>query len=240
MDRLSTINRPTNPVSKQTADYPDSTEILLLMLEKANQMHPAERFPVLTHILEQKMPADVITSMLNQIVLASYDMQEEEAMKTCGKILARFPEIAEDRSVDEAESELRGLTDAMLTASITRPDEFIKELHSKLIATATAIEHTMYADYLFEELSRPINLQSTKDVVEAIKNLAQLIPRMSGKKQLESTLALYRLLPNKTEQRIQGLEAIMEHTSLVPESHDSFTVLNIINTELFKARLSQL
>ncbi len=82
------------------------------------------------------------------------------------------------------------------------------------------------------------NLTYTKNRSELIKQAAQLIPSLPEKRQLDCALVLYRALPENLTQRVKGLEAIMAHTATVPESHDSFTVLNIMNTELFKIRLS--
>ena len=244
MNRLTTTDRATSldDVTKTATTKLNAATLCYDLLDQASQTHPAKRADLLHQILDGQVtiPTTSLAEVLNEIVLASYDLSEEKAWELTIKIVGRLEEILQMQTVDDASSALCSVTNSLLTASITRSQEFITDLQSMLVQTAGKCQHEMYAEFLFDEITKRSNLTYTNDLIALIKDAAQLIPTLPGKRQLDAVLVLYRSLPDNPQQRITGLEAIMAHAGMVPDSHDSFTVLNIINAEVYKTRLSLL
>ncbi len=147
MNRVSATERPSilHHAAKNKEEDRNQHDCFEL-LEKANQQHPADRAVTLEQILDAQdhIPKESLGKVLNQIVLASYDLSDAQAQQLIEKILTTYPQIIDNRAVDEAVTELRDITDAILTATITRSPEFNSNLQCQLVTVAGKMHVEMF------------------------------------------------------------------------------------------------
>ena len=245
MNRSSSINRQ-NYSEIQTpktiiSEYSESENYCRHQLEISERMLPAERTAMLNQILESdlKIPQNSAREILSQVATATYDLHDADVMQINENIIKKFPQIAEGNSINEAANDLKSVAEIMLIATIIRPNEVTLYIQCELAAIAAKIENQLFAEYTFDTLINTYNLIQCDDINKLITAAASLIYLLPEEKQLKSLVQLYRALPEDPENRLAGLEAMMRQTDKIPETYDSFTVLSILNNEIYKLRLEQ-
>lgn len=243
MDRASSINRQSHfaiiTKETETSEYLESENYYRQQLEIAESMHPAERPAMLSQILESnlEMPQNSAREILSQIANATYDLQDTDVMQINEKIIKKFPQIAERNTIDKTAHDLKGVAEVMLTATIIRSNEVALHIQCELAAIATNIRNQLFTEFTFDTLINTYNLIQCEDINKLISAAASLIALLPEERQLKGLVQLYRALPDQPEKRLAGLEAMMRQTDKIPEAHDSFTILSILNHEIYKLRL---
>jgi hypothetical protein len=243
MHRSSNISR-SNLTEKQNEERETFTKLegekyYRNQLEIAEQMDGTERPAVLSQILESDlaMPQNSMREILTKISFATFDLQDDEVNQINEKIIKKFSAMVQGRTIDSAAHDLKGIAEIMLTATIIRSDKVISYLQTKLTEAAGEIKNQLFAEYMFDTLINPYNLIQCKDINRLISTASSLISFMPQDAMLKCIINLYRALPDQAKDRLICLEAIINHATKLPESHDSMTVLSMINQEIYKLRL---
>ena len=243
MDHSSNINR-ANLIDRQSEGIETFAELndenyYRDQLEIAEQMLATERTAILCQILDSNlaMPQNATREILSKISFASYDLSNDEVKQINKRIIKKFPEMVHEQTIDKAAHDLKGITEIMLTATIIRPNEVRTDLQNLLAEAAGKIQNQLFAEFMFDALINPYNITQCDDINGLISTAASLITHMPQDRQLKSLINLYRVLPDQAEERLVGLESMINHTAKIPESHDSMTVLSMLNQEIYKLRL---
>jgi hypothetical protein len=243
MDRSSNLNRTKLTNNKceelETSEELEGENYYRVQLEMAEQMHATERPEMLSQILDHDlaMPQHAMREILTKISFATFDLQDNEVNQINEKIIKKLPEMVEGRTIDKAANDVKGIAEIMLTATIIRSSFVRSHLQSKLAEAAGKIGNQLYAEYMFDALINTYNLMQCEDIHKLITTAAPLIGLMPRERQLQCLIDLYRALPDQAEERLACLEAMMNETAKIPESHDSMTVLSMLNQEIYKLRI---
>ena len=243
MHRSSNINR-ANFTERQNEEQEtfaklEAENYYRNQLEIAEHMDANARPEVLSQILDSDlaMPQNSMREILTKISFATYDLQDDEVNQVNEKIIKKFSAMVQGRTIDSAAHDLKGIAEIMLTATIIRSNEVISHLQTKLVEAAGEMRNQLFAEYMFDTLINPYNLIQCEDINRLISTAASLISLMPQDAQLKGMLNLYRALPDQAEDRLICLEAMISDATKISESHDSMTILSMINQEIYKLRL---
>ena len=245
MNRSSSINRQSyseiQTPKKVTSEHSESENYYRHQLEIAERMLPAERSVMLNQILESdlKIPQNSAREILSKIATGTNDLHDADVMQINENIIKKFPQIAEGNNINEAVNNLKNVDKTMLISKIIRHNEVTLHIQCELAAIAEKIKNQLFAEFTFDTLINTYNLIQCDDINKLITAAASLIYLLPEERQLKSLVELYRALPEEPENRLAGLEAMMRQTDKIPETYDSFTVLSILNNEIYKLRLEQ-